>query len=86
MGASLGGGEGYMGVPFAFKETAAFAFWVSFVEIYNEVVYDLLDPEFVAATLKSSGPSQHRPFKLRGGALDLRADKKGHVFIKGTSS
>nr|CDS27351.1 kinesin family 0A [Hymenolepis microstoma] len=69
----------YMDVPFAFKETAAFVFWVSFVEIYNEVVYDLLDPEFVAATLKSS----NRPFKPKKNALDLRADKKGRVFIKG---
>ncbi|VUZ39309.1 unnamed protein product, partial [Hymenolepis diminuta] len=69
----------YMDVPFAFKESAAFVFWVSFVEIYNEVVYDLLDLEFVAAALKSS----NRPFKPRKNPLDLRTDKKGHVFVKG---
>ncbi|KAM7534919.1 hypothetical protein Aperf_G00000101374 [Anoplocephala perfoliata] len=79
MWTSLGESEGCADVPFAFKETAVFAFWVSFVEIYNEVVYDLLDPEFVAAALKSCGPSQYRLFKLRRSALDLRADKKGRV-------
>ncbi|VDN97780.1 unnamed protein product [Rodentolepis nana] len=78
-GSGLLSGDTFMDVPFAFKESAAFVLWVSFVEIYNEVVYDLLDPEFVAATLKSS----NRPFKPRKNALDLRADKKGHVFVKG---
>ncbi|KAM7535403.1 hypothetical protein Aperf_G00000101276 [Anoplocephala perfoliata] len=79
MWTSLSGSDCCGEVPFAFKETAVFAFWVSFVEIYNEVVYDLLDPEFVAAALKSCGPSQYRPFKLRRSALDLRTDKKGRV-------
>ncbi|KAM7535981.1 hypothetical protein Aperf_G00000101234 [Anoplocephala perfoliata] len=82
VGTSLVGDEGCMEVPFAFKVTAAFAFWISFVEIYNEVVYDLLDPEFVSATLKSSGFSQNHSLKLRRNALDLRANKKGHVFVK----
>ncbi|VDO02680.1 unnamed protein product [Rodentolepis nana] len=80
-GSGLLSGDTFMDVPLAFKESAAFVLWVSFVEIYNEVVYDLLDPEFVAATLKSS----NRPFKPRKNALDLRADKKGHVFVNSTS-
>ncbi|EUB56276.1 Kinesin-like protein KIF20B [Echinococcus granulosus] len=44
-------------VSFAYKDSAAFCFWISFVEIYNEVVYDLLDPNFVSTVEKWSGAS-----------------------------
>ncbi|VDM20401.1 unnamed protein product [Hydatigera taeniaeformis] len=79
-------------VSFAYKDSAAFCFWISFVEIYNEVVYDLLDPDFVSAIEKHSRASSGvtagcggggGPFGVRRTPLDLRTDKRGNVFVKG---
>ena len=47
-----------------------FCIWVSFAEIYNEYVYDLLDPT-------PSGKGKKRP------VLKLGDDKKGNPYIKG---
>ncbi|KAL5108681.1 Kinesin-like protein KIF20A [Taenia crassiceps] len=84
-------------VPFAYKDSAAFCFWISFVEIYNEVVYDLLDPDFASTIEKCSRASSGLvggggvtvgcggggPFGMRRAPLDLRTDKRGNVFVKG---
>nr|CDS23131.1 kinesin protein KIF20A [Echinococcus granulosus] len=83
-------------VSFAYKDSAAFCFWISFVEIYNEVVYDLLDPNFVSTVEKWSGASSSGlvggggvavggggSFGVRRSPLDLRTDKRGNVFVKG---
>ncbi|XP_018649848.1 putative rabkinesin-6 [Schistosoma mansoni] len=47
-----------------------FSFWMSFVEIYNETFYDLLDPT-------------HFVNQPRRTPLELRTDKNGNLFIKG---
>ena len=47
-----------------------FSVWVSFAEIYNEYVYDLLDPTPL-------GKGKKRP------TLKLGDDKKGNPYIKG---
>lgn len=84
-------------VPFAYKDSATFCFWISFVEIYNEVVYDLLDPDFASTIEKCSRTSSGLvggggvtigcggggPFGVRRTPLDLRTDKRGNVFVKG---
>ncbi|KAL5969113.1 Kinesin-like protein KIF20A [Taenia solium] len=84
-------------VPFAYKDSATFCFWISFVEIYNEVVYDLLDPDFASTIEKCSRASSGLvgggsvtigcggggPFGVRRTPLDLRTDKRGNVFVKG---
>ncbi|VDM00587.1 unnamed protein product [Schistocephalus solidus] len=67
-------------VDFACKETVSFHFWISFAELYNETVYDLLDPD--VASLVFSNTSTQR-LKLIRKPLDLRMDSKGNVFIKG---
>lgn len=48
-----------------------FSIWVSFAEIYNEVIYDLLEP-------CPSGKGKKRPI------LKLGDDKNGNPYIKGT--
>lgn len=50
-----------------------FCIWVSFAEIYNEYVYDLLDPT-------PAGKGKKRP------VLKLGDDKKGNPYIKGLSN
>ena len=66
---------------------------MSFVEIYNEVVYDLLDPVFASTAIKSNTSATNcgggvgtfgLPFGVRRTPLDLRTDKNGNVFVKGT--
>ena len=47
-----------------------FSIWVSFAEIYNEYVYDLLDPT-------PPGKGKKRP------VLKLGDDKKGNPYVKG---
>jgi len=47
-----------------------FSIWVSFAEIYNEYIYDLLDPT-------PSGKGKKRP------VLKLGDDKKGNPYVKG---
>ncbi len=47
-----------------------FCIWVSFAEIYNEYVYDLLDPT-------PTGKGRKRNI------LKLSGDKKGNPYIKG---
>ena len=47
-----------------------FSVWVSFAEVYNEYIYDLLDP----VSKKKSA---------RHSALQLREDKNGMPYIKG---
>jgi len=49
-----------------------YSMWVSFVELYNEKCYDLLD----------SIPSK---FKGKRKVLKVISDKSGHSFIKGTT-
>ena len=49
-----------------------FCVWVSFAEIYNEYVYDLLDPT-------PSGKGKKRS------VLKLSGDKNGNPYIKGLS-
>ena len=48
-----------------------FSVWVSFAEVYNEYIYDLLDP----VSKKKSA---------RHSALQLREDKNGMPYIKGS--
>ncbi|XP_033106729.1 kinesin-like protein KIF20A [Anneissia japonica] len=47
-----------------------FSIWISFVEIYNEYIYDLLEP-------MPKGKKARRP------TLKLAEDKNGNVYIKG---
>ena len=51
-------------------ENLQFSIWVSFAEIYNEFIYDLL--------AEAPKKRQHRP------ALKLAEDKNHNHFIKGT--
>lgn len=48
-----------------------FSIWVTFAEIYNEQVYDLLEP------LNKAAPQAKRK------TMSLREDKNGNPFIKG---
>lgn len=54
------------------KEGVQFSIWVSFYEIYNEFLYDLLD----------ASPS-HQPRKRV--TLRLSDDKQGNSYVKGNS-
>lgn len=47
-----------------------FSIWVSFAEIYNEYIYDLLE-------------AMPRTKKVRRQALKLSEDKNGSIFVKG---
>lgn len=47
-----------------------FSIWISFAEIYNEYMYDLLEPL----------PKEK---KIRRQALKLAEDKNGSIYIKG---
>ena len=50
-----------------------FGLWVSFMEIYNELIYDLLD-------LTPIGKGRKRP------ALKLGDDKNGKPYVKGINT
>ena len=49
-----------------------FAVWISFAEIYNEQIFDLLEP--------------FNPKEKKRTVLKLGDDKNGHPYIKGTYS
>ncbi len=71
----------------ACKDSITFSFWISFVEIYNEIAYDLLDPNFATIAARSAPGSlsgRVGPNAIRRIPLDLRTDKKGNVFVKGS--
>ncbi len=57
--------------PPVIEDGSRYLVWISFMEIYNEHVYDLLEP---VSTLKKS--------KFRS-SLKLGEDKKGNTFVKG---
>lgn len=54
----------------AVDKTLQFGIWVSFYEIYNEFVYDLLEPPTSLHTQKRN-------------TLRLSDDKHGNVYVKG---
>ena len=54
------------------KDKVKFSVWISFAEIYNENLHDLLEP----ATVKKK-PTKVRPM------LSLREDRNGTPYIKG---
>lgn len=54
------------------EEGVQFSIWVSFYEIYNEFLYDLLD---------ASPSSQPR----KRGTLRLSDDKQGNPYVKGNT-
>lgn len=52
------------------EDCTQFAFWISFAEIYNEQIFDLLEP--------TSSEKDKRP------TLKLGDDKNGNPYIKGS--
>ena len=53
---------------------------VSFFEIYNEQVHDLLEGE-----LPGGGSSRKLPFAMESNNLKIREDRNGHIFVQGLS-
>ncbi len=53
-------------------DSSQFALWVAFFEIYNECVYDLLQPSLCSKSRKR-------------GALRVCDDGAGNVYVKGVS-
>lgn len=59
-------------VSFVTQEDVQFSIWVSFFEIYNELIYDLLETP-------PSAPNRKRP------TLRLCEDHTGNTYVKGTA-
>lgn len=59
-------------VSFVTQEDVQFSIWVSFFEIYNELIYDLLETPL-------SAPNRKRP------TLRLCEDYTGNTYVKGTA-
>lgn len=59
-------------VSFVTQEDVQFSIWVSFFEIYNELIYDLLETP-------ASAPNRKRP------PLRLCEDHTGNTYVKGTA-
>ncbi|XP_067936666.1 kinesin-like protein KIF20A [Watersipora subatra] len=66
----IDGFDGESGISFSSGENLKFSIWVSFAEIYNEQIYDLLEP----------------PSKLKQKTMTLREDKNGNPYIKVSSA